>query len=282
MRRLTIPLAVALVAALAVFAGWRFSLPPRTAVLAPGVRLDRLDVGGLAAPTAAVILGWLAPLCYRAPVDAAIDHATGVVRPAQNGFRLDQWQTMALLLAARPGQVVTPVLDTLKPRWPTEALRNLTVPLSSFQTTVTGDPNRVYNIELGASFLNNTLVLPGQVFSFNAAVGPYDATKGYREAPVIVNDRYESGPGGGVCQISSTLYQAVRSLGLTVVERHGHTLPVPYIGPDQDATVAGTLDFRFRNDLATPLLIKAACRGDVLTVSLLGRPDGSARTATSH
>ncbi|MDA8335832.1 MAG: VanW family protein [Peptococcaceae bacterium] len=247
--------------------------PPPT--IAPGVMLDQLPVGRLATPTAGALLSWLAPLWDHPPVDASIDHATGTVRPGQPGWRLDAAKTMAAILAAGPDQKVAPVLETVAPRWPAESLRNLSTPLASFQTTITGEANRVHNMELAASLLNNTLVLPGQVFSFNAVAGPYDAARGYLSAPVIVDNRYESGLAGGVCQLSSTLYQTVLNLGLAVVERHPHTLPVPYIQPGHDATVAGSLDFRFRNTLATPLVIKASRQGDSLVVTILGRRTGA-------
>ncbi|HUW63377.1 MAG TPA: VanW family protein [Spirochaetia bacterium] len=272
MRR-AIPFSVILLATLAVFLGWQPKAGPPAQTIAPGVMLDHLEVGRLAAPTAAELISWLVPLWDHPPLNATIDHTTGAVRPGQPGWRLDVSKTLAVLLSAGPGQEVPPVLQTVEPRWPAEALQNLSTPLASFQTTITGDANRVYNVELATSLLNNTLVLPSQVFSFNAVAGPYETSRGYREAPVIVDNRYEMGAGGGVCQLSSTLYQAVQALGLTVVERHGHTLPVTYIKTGQDATVAGSLDFRFRNDLITPLVIKASRQGDILAVVLLGRKD---------
>jgi len=269
--RLAIPFSAILLLACAAVCTLRPPAPPPSRTIAPGVRLGELPVGGLRAPTARALLAWLAPLWEHPPVNASIDHTSGTVVPGQKGWRLDAARTLAAILAAAPEQEVAPVLQTVPPAWPASSLRDLSSPLASFRTTVTGDANRIHNMDLAASFLNNTLVLPGREFSFNAVVGPYDAQRGYLNAPVIVNDRFDSGPAGGVCQLSSTLYQAVLNLGLTVVERHAHTLPVPYIQPGRDATVATALDFRFRNNLATPLVIKAYRRGNSLVVVLLGR-----------
>lgn len=269
MRR-AIPSLLILLIALGIAFACRTKIAPPPQTIAPGVTLDRLEVGRLGVPTVAELISWLAPLWDHPPVNASIDHVTGAVLPGQNGWRLNAPKTMSALLTAAPDQEIAPVLETVHPSWPAKALQNLSTPLASYQTTVTGDSNRVYNVGLAASFLNNTLILPGRDFSFNAVAGPYADSRGYRDAPVIVDKHYAMGSGGGVCQVSTTLFQAVQALGLTVVERHTHTMPVAYIKPGQDATVTDSLDFCFRNNMATPLVIKASLRENALLVVIEG------------
>ena len=113
--------------------------------------------------------------------------------------------------------------------------------------------DRTHNLTKAANIINGVMVKPGQVFTFNQTVGPRTGVTGYRDALIIVGDRFEPGTGGGICQVSSTLYNAVLLAGLEIVERYNHGLAVAYIPPGLDATVAyGLQDFRFRNNLTAP------------------------------
>lgn len=129
------------------------------------------------------------------------------------------------------------------------------------------------NIELLAKRLNGTVVEPGQTFSYYKTVGPYTEHNGYHWGRAFSNGRIVPSMGGGVCQGASTLYSALLRTGLPVVERHAHSLTVPYLPPGEDATVAGNyMDFRFRNDRATPVVIAAATDAGrrYLTVAIWG------------
>ncbi len=131
------------------------------------------------------------------------------------------------------------------------------------------------NIELAASRLNGVVVSPGQVFSYYNVVGPYTAANGFGWGRMFVGDRIVPSVGGGVCQGSSTLYSALLRTGLPIVERHRHGLTVPYLPPGEDATVASTyLNFRFRNNRTTPVLISAHARDRHITVALWGMAPG--------
>ncbi len=130
------------------------------------------------------------------------------------------------------------------------------------------------NIELVARRLNGVIVRPGETFSYFAHVGPYTAANGYGWGRAFVGDRIVPSMGGGVCQGASTLYSALLRTGLPIVERHNHGLTVPYLPAGEDATVSSSanLDFRFRNDQSTPILITASTIPDrrYLTVSIWG------------
>jgi vancomycin resistance protein YoaR len=137
--------------------------------------------------------------------------------------------------------------------------------------------NRVQNILMAAEAIDGTVLLPDETFSFNDTVGPRSAAGGYREAPVIVNGQLDTGIGGGICQVSTTLYNAVLLADLKIVTRNHHSLPSHYVAAGLDATVSyGSLDFRFRNNTETPIVIATAPHGRRLTVSILGtgpKPD---------
>lgn len=125
--------------------------------------------------------------------------------------------------------------------------------------------NRTENIRLATKAIDGKLLAPGARFSFNAVVGERTAEAGYREALVIEGDVFTPGLGGGICQVSSTLYNAVELAGLEIIERHRHSLPISYVPPGQDATVAWpVLDFKFKNSLDAYLLIRSLVEENTL------------------
>ncbi|MFJ7406605.1 MULTISPECIES: VanW family protein [unclassified Lysinibacillus] len=131
------------------------------------------------------------------------------------------------------------------------------------------DAGRNKNIELSANAINNVIVGSGDTFSFNTVVGPRDEENGYQPAPEIINKKLVMGIGGGICQTSSTLFNAVDQLPIKFVERHHHSLDVGYVPKGRDATVSyGGLDFRFQNTSDVPFLIKATYGKDFLTVEV--------------
>jgi len=136
------------------------------------------------------------------------------------------------------------------------------------------DQQRTNNVRLAAMALNNRLISPGEVFSFNEVVGERTAATGYSPAIVFVNQSMVKEIGGGICQDSSTLYQAVLQANLAIEEKHTHSLPVSYVIRGQDATVSyGVLDFRFRNDTQAYILISARTGENWLRIRLFGLAD---------
>ncbi len=131
------------------------------------------------------------------------------------------------------------------------------VAAGTFVTTILDtDAGRVRNLELCASVLEGVTVPAGGTFSFNDTIGQRTAEKGYEEAKILVDGHPDSAVGGGICQISSTLYNAALDAGMEILERHSHTNEVHYVEIGQDAAVSyGTQDFRFRNPLDSPIRI---------------------------
>ncbi|WP_168123409.1 VanW family protein [Paenibacillus sp. HB172176] len=139
---------------------------------------------------------------------------------------------------------------------------------TSFATSAEG---RAYNVTVTAQALNDWLLAPGEIFSYSKLIESAEKQYSYREAPVILNGRLSPGIGGGICQVSSTLYQAALRAGLDIVERRNHSLPVPYLPLGYDATYAtGAIDFKFRNSTDSYLLIRTEVKNRTLTVKLFG------------
>lgn len=131
--------------------------------------------------------------------------------------------------------------------------------ITQFRTPIlAADPGRMKNISMAVRKISGTILEPGQLFSFNEVVGPRDAAGGWAQAKEIYQGEYVLGYGGGICQVSSTLYNAALLAGLEIAERYHHDRPLQYVEPGRDATVAwNLLDFRFRNNTEVPVRIGA-------------------------
>lgn len=148
-------------------------------------------------------------------------------------------------------------------------------------------PTRVYNVNLAATRLNGALIKPGDTFSFNDALGDVSKLTGYKEAYIIKDGKTVLGDGGGVCQVSTTLFRAVLNAGLPIAERRAHAYRVGYYeqdsGPGLDATVySPTTDFKFVNDTPAHILIQAYpdTKNLTLVFELYGTSDGRVATTT--
>ena len=144
---------------------------------------------------------------------------------------------------------------------------------SSFYTTyATSTDERKSNIALAAKSLNGTFVDVGAEFSFNRTVGERTVKRGYKVAKIIVGGEFVDGVGGGVCQVSTTLYNAILLAGLKITEYHAHSLPVSYVAPSFDAMVnSGSADLRFINDTFNPIIIYAHADGQRLLIEIHGQ-----------
>lgn len=134
-----------------------------------------------------------------------------------------------------------------------------------YYTSMEGSPeNRIHNIKKAVKKINGEKVKPGEFFSFNQEVGNSNlAEDGWKEANVIADGQLTQGYGGGICQVSSTLFNAVQEAQLPIEERHSHSKSVGYVPVGQDATVAyGLLDFRFSNPYDHSVKIKAKTYND--------------------
>jgi vancomycin resistance protein YoaR len=144
------------------------------------------------------------------------------------------------------------------------------VVVASFTTRFnSGVVGRSKNIELSAQAINNIIVGAGDIFSFNTTVGPSDAAHGYQKAKEIVDKQLVDGIGGGICQTSSTLFNAVDQLRVSYIEKHHHSLSVGYVPAGRDATVSyGGPDFQFQNTVSAPFIIRSIYKKGILTIEV--------------
>ncbi len=146
------------------------------------------------------------------------------------------------------------------------------VVLSRFVTTLNGRTrNQAHNAVLAARSINGRWLKPGEVFSFNKAVGAWSSDSGYKRAPVSFDGELVPSWGGGVCQASSTLYNAAMLAGLTPIERHRHRWLAGYVAPGRDAAVAyPSIDLKFRNDHTWPVRLEAEVRANLVEFRVVG------------
>lgn len=161
-----------------------------------------------------------------------------------------------------------------QPKMTSEMLKStiLADELGKYSTDYSSSSNdRAYNIKLACEKINGYVLNPGEEFSYNDVVGPRTVERGFRIANVYVGNTVQPGIGGGICQVSSTMYNSVIFADLEITERRNHTLPVTYVPKGRDATVSyGATDFRFKNTTSHPIEIRAIAEGGINTVIILG------------
>jgi vancomycin resistance protein VanW len=226
---------------------------------------------------------WLRQIAHqlnRAPSDAHAFAKKGVGltidRPHKSGTRLDMDATWKDVVSFGDGlfdgSEATVVLTTIEPKISNGDLSPLgTLRSAYFTNYASSSANRKSNLALAASKLDGHLLQPGDVFSYNDHVGPRTESRGWKTAHQFQDGQIVDGIGGGVCQSSSTLYNAVLMGGLKIVERHNHSLPVAYLSPARDASVSfGHLDFKFANNTDGPLYLTAEADGKKFHIRLYG------------
>lgn len=163
-------------------------------------------------------------------------------------------------------------VKTVQPKVTKEELQDINGVIGSKTSYVGGTTSRLGNIRIAARRINGTLLMPGDVFSYNTIVGPRSESAGYREAPILVRGRHETGVAGGICQTSGTLFNAVLYSGLKIVERSPHSTVIAYLPTGLDATVSyGAIDFRFQNNTTAPIYISSSLSGRTLNFTLFGK-----------
>jgi vancomycin resistance protein YoaR len=260
----------------------RWLLTPRK--IAPLLELpangrSALAVGG---PAADAWLEKLGKRVERPAQDAgfAVDGSHVHVVPAKPGLALDAVSTADVVLKAalrrapvrRIAQL--PVAES-QAKVSTRAAQAMHIRglVSSYTTLYGGIPNRIHNVELVAHLVDQKLIAPGATFSFNQTTGERNAAKGFVEAPVIVNGEVTTGLGGGVCQVSTTVFNAAFEAGLPITERTNHALYISHYPQGRDATVDYPgLDLKFVNDSGNWLLLRTFVTPSSLTVNLYGTP----------
>ncbi|MCM3782169.1 VanW family protein [Neobacillus mesonae] len=198
----------------------------------------------------------------------------GQIVEGLNGYRLDRRKMMILFYDYYYGKGAATVevpTYTLYPKVDAEVLSSIrTKPIGYYVTYFnSNNKNRSHNIALAAKAIDSAVVFPGESFSFNDVVGMRTVDKGYKRAGVIVRGELSEGVGGGICQVSSTLFNAVDRAGLQIVKRYSHSRNVPYVLTGRDATVSwGGPDFMFQNVYNQPILIRAYSSGGQIAVSV--------------
>lgn len=213
---------------------------------------------------------------YQKPKNASWELLEGVpvLKPHCEGLNLDVRKTFSLALAELAGgNTDIPLsINIIEPEITTSYLPDFQHLVSSCTTSLGADSNeKKHNILTAAKKINGYILNPGSIFSFNSIVGDVTAAEGYKDAPVIQNNKFVPGVGGGICQLATNLYLTALHADLEIVERHNHSRPVSYVPMGLDATVAtGVLDLKFKNNFHHPLIITVSVDMDSLHTSIYG------------
>lgn len=212
---------------------------------------------------------------YKEPKDAYYTQDPFTVYPSENGldFKVSIEEANNILGDQTADEYTIP-LKVLYPNVTTNMIGSEAFPdlLSSFSTKYSVRATaRTTNLKLAASKINGTVLMPGETFSYNKVVGARTIAAGYKEAPIYVSGEVVDGLGGGICQITSTLYNAVVYANLDVVERTNHQFVPSYVTASRDATVVyGSLDFKFKNNRNYPIKINCSVSGGIANFQIFG------------
>ncbi|MBP1744090.1 MAG: VanW family protein [Firmicutes bacterium] len=211
------------------------------------------------------------------PVNAKIDVNSGFkITQEKDGKQLDREALEKELQSKIDGKIgsdtdVSAAMKVSKAGVTADMLKGINAKISTFSTNYgsISSAARANNVVVATRSINGMVLMPGETFSFNGVVGQRTEARGFQAAPVIVGNKVESGLGGGICQVSSTLYNACLKGNLKIVERVHHTFPSSYVPIGQDATVDyGNIDFRFTNSYSYPLYIEGTTGGGYVSFSI--------------
>lgn len=211
------------------------------------------------------------------PINASMIRQNGafVITDAQIGYDLNKDSTIQkitdIVSSKTSGEMEIEFVET-QPTVNREAFANSQTLIGTYSTTYSnGDAGRNENLRVGTNNINGTIVMPGETFSANVGLGPQTYEAGYKDAAVYVNGKVEKDVAGGVCQITTTLYNAVIRAELEIVERHNHSLTVGYVPLGLDAAVAGDYkDLKFKNNTDYPIYIETYAASNRLVANIYG------------
>lgn len=231
----------------------------------------------MAAPNAIDLESIFAEHCT-APVDAYWDEAKCIFVNEVNGFGFPLEETRKKLETAEYGSTVRIVFDEIIPAVTVDSLsKDMYSDILSSYTAANkaSDANRNTNLALACKTINGLVIYPGETFSYNDTLGPQTSEKGYKPGTSYVNDSITKTIGGGVSQVSSTMYYCALQADLEIIERHNHYYTPNYIPRGMDAAVNwdSGLDFKFKNTSGHPIRIEASANGGTVTVRFLGVDD---------
>jgi vancomycin resistance protein YoaR len=260
-------------------ASWWLTRRQLAAILSlPHDGVSKLEIGG---PGAERYLKRLGRGVNRPAQNAYFNvHESGSVTvvPAKLGRVVDIRPTEQSILAAALSTGVRDARVTVTGQQPDRTTAEaramgISTRVSRYETIYGGDSNRIHNVQLVSRLVDRKLIAPGATFSFNQATGARTADKGFREAPVIINGELSTGLGGGVCQVSTTVFNAAYEAGLKITERTNHALYISHYPQGRDATVNyPDVDLKFVNDTDHWLLLRTFVGSSSLVVDLYGAP----------
>ena len=210
------------------------------------------------------------------PVDAYYTKEPFAVFPSENGydFNITIEEAKNVITSEKKDEYTIP-LKILYPNITTNMIGTEAFPdmLSAFSTNyAASNRNRTTNLILAANKINGTVLMPGETFSYNKVVGERTIAAGYKEAPIYVEGKVVDGLGGGICQITTTLYNAVVFANLEVTQRTNHQFVPSYAPASRDATVVyGAIDFQFKNNRQYPIKLVSSVAGGVATFQIFGQ-----------
>ena len=228
------------------------------------------------------LLTEIAAVVDKAPLDASFlsNGEVAWVEPAVTGRELDRAQTATSLTTAAlktNSRTATVVLFIIEPELTTEEAEAMGIKdrLAGFTTKWEGTKDRQTNVRITTEYANNVILAPGEIYDFDKQIGPRTEARGYKLAPGIIKGALEDQLGGGICQVSTTLFNAAFFAGLEIVERKNHSIYIDHYPKGRDATVsAGGPNMRFRNDTAHHILIRGYSNGITTTFNIYGTDDG--------
>lgn len=210
------------------------------------------------------------------PKPAKIEYVGGQIKrtPEVTSFTLDEEKLSDAVTAGLSGDgtVQVPVKEAPK-HIPDEELNKISDVMSSYSTTFPSyQTSRNTNIRLASAKLSGRILMPGETISFNQTVGKRTVEGGFREAPVLANGKHDRGIGGGICQVSTTLYNSALLADLKIVQRQNHSVPSVYVPCGRDATVDWPdLDLKFQNNQPGPIAIVSTYENGKITFRILGQ-----------
>ena len=210
---------------------------------------------------------------YQEAQDAYYTKEPFTVYPEVEGIDFDVEKAKEMIASEVKDEYVIELIIT-KPKVTLEDIGTEAFPdrLSTFSTRYdASDKDRTTNLVIACRKLNGKVIMPGETFSYNETLGPRTYAAGYRNGKIYSNGQVVDGLGGGICQISSTLYNAALMSDMEIVERRNHQFVTSYVDKGRDATVVyGATDFRFKNTRTYPIRIVASATGGIATVSIYG------------
>ena len=250
------------------------------AVLEP--RLEKMDYSDIVLPAASghseIDFAALKLEIDREPrnpmLDLESDRTGKTILPAERGIEMDIAAAKKAYEASGNNETFTFPVTFIEPTISMEEFQKnlfahtLSSKTSNFNASLKG---RTTNVKLACDFCDNIILNPGDEFSYNGSVGPRTYERGFKDATVYVAGTTEEGVGGGICQVSSTIYTAALHADLEITERYNHSYTVTYVPLGEDATVVyGAKDFRFRNNTDYPIKLDISYGGSSMTVKILG------------